>query len=83
MNENIVEMLRHILTARIDNADTQEEYLIWCSARDIVEYALAENYECLAQFDYLATADDIEEARNNCDDEMGFNPYLGGYDFDC
>ena len=35
---------------------------------------LVEVYEALMTQDY-----DYEE----CDDEVGFNPYLGGYDFDC
>lgn len=53
-----VEILRHIFDARIDNALTHEAYIAWTSARDIVEYALADNLECLRQFDYLETKGD-------------------------
>lgn len=50
-----VETLRHIFNARIDNALTHEAYIAWTSAKDIVEYALAGNLECLKEFDYLNT----------------------------
>lgn len=43
-------MLREILDERIDNAPNTDNYLIWCSARDIIEYALADNIECLKEF---------------------------------
>ena len=51
-------VLRHILDARIDNAKDTSAYYAWTSARDIVEYALAGNYECLKEFDYLDTKED-------------------------
>lgn len=53
----VVETLRHILDARIDHCSA-ENYIAWTTARDIVEYALAGNYECLKEFDYLATFED-------------------------
>lgn len=34
--------------------------MAWCSIRDIIEYALADNIECLRQFDYLKTFDEVE-----------------------
>lgn len=60
MNEKTIKTLRHIITARIDHASDQSAYIAWCTARDIVEYALAENTECLNQFDYLLTKEDCE-----------------------
>lgn len=51
-------VLRHILDARIDNAKDTSAYYAWTSARDIVEYALADNLEGLSQFDYYPTAED-------------------------
>lgn len=51
-------VLRHILDARIDNATDTSAYYAWTSARDIVEYALADNLEGLSQFDYYPTAED-------------------------
>lgn len=53
MDEKILEMARHIFKARMDNADSAESFIAWCSARDIFEYAIANDYECLSQFDYL------------------------------
>lgn len=57
MSNEAIEILRHIFDARIDNADA-ETYIAWTSARDIVEYALADNIECLRQFDYLPTKEE-------------------------
>lgn len=58
MNEEIIATLRHIFDARIDHAKDLSAYQAWCSARDIVEYALAENYDCLKEFDYLPTKEE-------------------------
>ena len=55
MTNETLRVLRHIFDARIDNVTNINSYLAWTSARDIVEYALADNLECLAQFDYLET----------------------------
>lgn len=57
LSDEIVATLRHILDARIDNCNA-ENYIAWTSARDIVEYALAGNYECLKEFDYLDAKED-------------------------
>jgi len=59
MSEEILKILRHILDARIDNADDYSACIAWKSARDIIEYALADNIECLKQFDYLPTKKEI------------------------
>lgn len=56
----VVETLRHILDARIDNASDISAYYAWTSARDIVEYALTNNLEGLSQFDYLPTVEDAD-----------------------
>ena len=58
MNNEIITTLRHIFDARIDHADDLSAYTAWCSARDIIEYALAENYDCLKEFDYLPTKEE-------------------------
>lgn len=58
ISAQVVETLRHILDARIDNSCDPDQYSAWTSARDIVEYALADNIECLRQFDYLPTNDE-------------------------
>lgn len=62
MDNEILEVLRHIFQARIDNAVNNHDRVAWGSARDIVEYAVAGNMECLRQFDYLMTNEDKEEA---------------------
>lgn len=69
MSEEIVKILRHIFDARIDNANDFSAYIAWTSARDIVEYALADNIECLTQFDYLPTKTEtmIKELKEVCD----------------
>lgn len=55
MTDETLSVLRHIFDARIDHALDVNSYIAWTSARDIVEYALADNLDCLAQFDYLET----------------------------
>ena len=69
MSEEIVKILRHIFDARIDNANDYSAYIAWTSARDIIEYALAGNIECLNQFDYLPTKEEImiKELKEVCD----------------
>lgn len=60
LNETL-KILRHIFDARIDNADTSDSYIAWTSARDIIEYALVDNIECLRQFDYLETEEEKQK----------------------
>lgn len=59
MSEEIIKIMRHIFNARIDNANDYSAYVAWTSARDIVEYALANNIECLKEFDYLPTKEEV------------------------
>ena len=61
MNDEIITTLRHILDARVDNANDFSTLAAWETARDIVEYALAGNLECLRQFDYLGTKAEMEK----------------------
>ena len=65
ISSEIVDTLRHIFDARIDHCDA-ENYIAWTTARDIVEYALAGNYECLKEFDYLMTQEEIDVAEYWC-----------------
>lgn len=57
ISSEAVDIMRHIFDARIDNS-TDEAYQAWCTARDIFEYALANNLEVLVQFDYIQTAEE-------------------------
>lgn len=50
MYDETIELLREILDERIDTAHNMGAYLAWCTARDIIEYALADNIECLKEF---------------------------------
>ena len=61
MTDETLRVLRHIFDARIDNVTNINSYLAWTSARDIVEYALADNLECLAQYDYLETKEEQKQ----------------------
>ena len=58
ISDETIEVLRHIIQARFDNSHTKDKILAWGTARDIIEYALADNLDALRQFDYLPT---IEE----------------------
>lgn len=59
MSNETLKIMRHIFNARIDNAIDYSAYIAWTSARDIIEYALANNIECLKEFDYLPTLEDL------------------------
>ena len=61
MTDETLRVMRHIFDARIDNVTNINSYLAWTSARDIVEYALADNLDCLAQFDYLETKEEQKQ----------------------
>lgn len=50
MYDETIELLREILDERVDMAYEDDVYLAWSSARDIIEYALANNIECLKEF---------------------------------
>lgn len=61
MKEETIKLVMHILDARVDHAmgSDRDSYIAWTSARDIFTYALTDNIECLEQFDYLQTLDEI------------------------
>lgn len=61
MTNETVKILRHILDTRVDNAWNYEVYVALCNIRDIMEYAIADNIECLRQFDYLLTKEEQDE----------------------
>ena len=69
MSDETLKILRHIFDARIDNADDRSTYIAWTSAKDIVEYALADNIECLNEFDYLPTKEEtiIKDIKEVCE----------------
>lgn len=50
MYDETIKLLREILDERIDTSANTDVYLAWCSARDIIEYALVNNIECLKEF---------------------------------
>lgn len=86
VSEETVKLMREILDARIDNATDHGSYVDWCTARDLFEYSLVNNTECLREFNYLPI--DREESTDPTDDyeldlDMGFDPYMGCYTDDC
>lgn len=56
-----IEILNHIFSARIDNSQSPLLRTTWASVRNIFEYALTDNLECLSQYDYLLTNDEKEK----------------------
>lgn len=68
LSPEVVNIVRHIFDARIDNASRPSAIMAYHAARDIFEYALAGNVECLREFDYLLTQEEkekIEKLRGN------------------
>lgn len=61
MKKETIKILRHIIDARIDNAWNHEVRFALCNVRAIMEYAIADNIECLREFDYLPTLKEQEE----------------------
>jgi len=61
LDQETVDLVRHILTARIDHASNRGLYIAYHNARDIFEYAIAENKEALKEWDYLLTDDDVKK----------------------
>lgn len=58
---------------------------IWAYNPDVCDGDL-----CVMDCDHCHKAEEAQEANGDFDDEpddsqleMGFNPYMGGYDFDC
>lgn len=64
INSKAVKIARHIFDARIDNAKDRSQYLAYCTARDVFEYVLANNLECLYQFDDSETKEEREARKN-------------------
>ena len=64
------------------------EVNVVCSSREVAEKAVAEYYPGaeIEEFEYW-TEEDFEESEDDIDEpddlEMGFDPYEGGYTFDC
>ena len=90
VSEETVKLMREILDARIDNASDHGSYVDWCTARDLFEYSLVNNTECLREFNYLsidrAETELCESEFGECSDgdlDMGFDPYMGCYTDDC
>ena len=60
LSPEIVETVRHIFAARIDNSTKMSQYMAYHCARDVFEYALAGNLEALDQFDYMKTKEEMK-----------------------
>lgn len=76
MNEETINLVRHIIEARIDtyNEINASSFPHWVQMRDIFEYALANNIEALKTYDIFRTDEEIEEEElkdyiEDCEDE--------------
>lgn len=50
MYDETIKLLREILDEKIDTSKDANIYLAWCEARDMIEYALANNVEVLKKY---------------------------------
>ena len=50
MDNEVIKMMREIFNERIDGASSVDVYIAWTTARDVVEYAMANNIDCLKEF---------------------------------
>lgn len=66
IDQETVDIVRHILAARIDHSTKVSQYMAYHNARDIFEYALVGNKEALHEWDYLLTKEDCgaEKSKN-------------------
>lgn len=60
LDQKTVDLVRHILMARIDHAQSLYSRRAYRMALDLFNYALAGNLEALYQFDYLKTKEEEE-----------------------
>lgn len=65
MTNEAVQILCHIIDARIDNAWNHEVRFALCMIRHAMEWAIADNIECLQELDYLPTLKEQEEEEIN------------------
>lgn len=63
LSAETVKIVRHIFQARIDHARTPSVALAYKAALDIFNYALNNNLECLYQWDYLLTKEDVKKSQ--------------------
>jgi hypothetical protein len=52
INQQTVDLVRHIFKARIQNAKSLHSRLAYRTALDLFDYALENRIDCLEQFDY-------------------------------
>ena len=58
VNQQTVDLERHILKARIQNAHSLHSKLAFRTALDLFDYALENRTDCLEQFNYYALKDE-------------------------
>ena len=58
INQQTVDLVRHILKARIQNAKSLHSRLAYRTALDLFDYALENRTDCLEQFDYYTLKDE-------------------------
>ena len=65
LDQKTVDIVRHILTARIDNSTRMSQRMAYHCARDVFEYALAGNIEVLTQFTFKVLSTEPKMKRQN------------------
>ena len=96
INGNHYEIIRKENGFKIQVNDYEEEYLVesyesalefmlmLLEAKDEDEKAMIEEMYFHEQYELEGLTDDEEiEDYDDCDYEIGFNPYMGCYDYDC
>ena len=63
LSAETIKIVRHIFQARIDHARTPSAALAYTAALDIFNYAVKDNFECLYQWDYLLTKEDVKKSQ--------------------
>ena len=59
----VIKIVRHIFQARIDHAQKPSAVVAYKAALDVFNYAIENNLECLYQWDYLLTKEDIKKSQ--------------------
>lgn len=63
MYAETIKTVRHIFQARIDHAQKPSVAIAYKAALDVFNYAIENNLECLYQYDYLLTKEDIKKSQ--------------------
>lgn len=63
----VIKTVRHIFQSRIDHLQTPSAIVAYEDALEVFNRALENNLECLYQWDYLLTKEDVKKNSKNLD----------------